>query len=183
MKFEQKSPKVFPNYLFFDIHVEATVSNPQGYLVFYGVAEWSASVPPAIYDGTIEDSMFLFDNGKMKMNMDLDMNGHGLINFRPEEYFYIGGYYKSSVRTNFILFGNNKLFTKVPFTGYLIGVEVIITKDAHANDNKFLLRIVGRNNIATGSTILRAACCNHQLYPCKIEKFDFLKLCHNKRLC
>ena len=31
--------------------------------------------------------------------------------------------------------------------------------------------------------ILRAACCNYQLYSCKIEKFDFLKLCHNKGLC
>ena len=30
---------------------------------------------------------------------------------------------------------------------------------------------------------LRAACGNYELYPCKIEKFDFLKLCHNKGLC
>ena len=115
VKFEQKTPKVAPNYCFFDIHGEATVSNPQGYLIFYGFAEWSASVPPVIYDGAIEDSMFLFDDGKMKMNMDLDMNGHGLINFRPEEYFYIGGYYKSSVRDDLVLFGNNAFFYKSVF--------------------------------------------------------------------
>ena len=30
---------------------------------------------------------------------------------------------------------------------------------------------------------LRAACCNYQLHLCKIEKFDFLKLCHDKGLC
>ena len=30
---------------------------------------------------------------------------------------------------------------------------------------------------------LRAACCNFQLHLCKIEKFDFLKLCHDKGLC
>ena len=30
---------------------------------------------------------------------------------------------------------------------------------------------------------LRAACCNDHLYLCKIEKFDFLKLCHNKGFC
>ena len=110
------------------------------------------AVPPAIYDGTIEDSMFLFDNGKMKMNMDLDMNGHAVINSKEKEYFYIVGYYKSSVRANFILFGNNEAFTKVPFTGYLIGVEVINKKDAPANDNKFVLRIVGRDNAPNRAT-------------------------------
>ena len=35
----------------------------------------------------------------------------------------------------------------------------------------------------TVSCTLRAACCNFQLHLCKIEKFDFLKLCHDKGLC
>ena len=38
------------------------------------------SVPPQIYDSDLESSMFEFDNGKMKMIMDLDMNGNSVIN-------------------------------------------------------------------------------------------------------
>ena len=39
------------------------------------------------------------------------------------------------------------------------------------------------NNESYFCFILRAACCNDHLYLCKIEKFDFLKLCHNKGFC
>ena len=45
-------------------------------------------------------------------------------------------------------------FTKVSFTGYLIGVDALITPDAVGDDYKFLLRIRGRDKFATGSTIL-----------------------------
>lgn len=139
VQFEQKIPKVAPNYLFFDIHGEATVSNPQGYLVFYGVAEWSPSVSPAIYDGAIEDSMFLVDNCKMKMNMDLNMNGHAVIN-DGQKYFYIGGYYKKSESLLRIRFDNDQYIVRPSFIGaYLIEIDKIIRSDAVGNDYTFVL--------------------------------------------
>ena len=100
------------------------------------------SLPPQIYDTALESSMFEFDNGKMKMNTDLDMNGYSVINAR-QEYFQIKGYYKSSVRV-----------TKVPFSGYLIEVDVLITTDAVGNDNKFMLQIRGHDRKYTNNILL-----------------------------
>ena len=139
VQFNQTS-KDTPDYLFFNIYGRAMVSNPQGYLIFYGLKGWMDSVPPQIYDSALESSMFEFDNGKMKMNTDIDLNGYSVINARQEEYFRIKGYYKSSVRDNIVLFGNNAFFTKVPFSGYLIEVDVLITTDAVGYDNKFMLQ-------------------------------------------
>ena len=53
-----------------------TATNPEGYLVFYGVKEWVDSVPPKIYDHALETGMFEYDGGKMKMNTILDMNSN-----------------------------------------------------------------------------------------------------------
>ena len=97
VQFNQAS-KDTPDYLFFNIHgVFPGVSH-----FFYGMKGWVDSVPPQIYDSALESSMFEFDNGKMKMNMDLDLNGYSEINAR-QEYFQIKGYYKSSVRDNIVL--------------------------------------------------------------------------------
>ena len=49
VQFNQTS-KDTPDYLFFNIHGRAMVSNPQGYLIFYGIKGWADSVPPQIYD-------------------------------------------------------------------------------------------------------------------------------------
>ena len=89
--------------------------------------------------------MFEYDGGKMKMNMDLDLNGNSMINAR-EDYFHIKGYYKSSVNNRNIIFGNHAFFTKVPFGGYLIEVYVLITTDGVGNDNKFRLIIRGHEH-------------------------------------
>ena len=137
VQFDQRS-KDTPDYLFFIIRGSATTSNnPEGYLVFYGVKEWVDSVPPEIYDHALETGMFEYDGGKMKMNMDLDLNGNSLINAR-EDYFHLKGYYQSSVRNQNVLFGNNVPATKVPFGGYLIEVYVLITSAA-GNDYGFTL--------------------------------------------
>ena len=78
VQFNQAS-KDTPDYLVFNIHGRVTtVSNPQGYLIFYGLKGWVDSVPPQVYDAAIEESMFEFDNGKMKMNTDIDLNGHSI---------------------------------------------------------------------------------------------------------
>ena len=80
VQFDQRS-KDTPDYLFFNIRGGATTStNPEGYLVFYGVKEWVDSVPPEIYDHALETEMFEYDGGKMKMNMDLDLTSHNIIN-------------------------------------------------------------------------------------------------------
>ena len=68
-----------PDYLYFNIRGSATKStNPEGYLIFYGIKGWVDILLPEIYDRALESSMFEFDNGKMKMNMDLDLNGNSL---------------------------------------------------------------------------------------------------------
>ena len=53
-----------PDYLFFTIRGSGTTAtNPEGYLVFYGVKEWVDTVPSEIYDHVLETGMFEYDNG------------------------------------------------------------------------------------------------------------------------
>ena len=53
-----------PDYLFFNIRGSGTTAtNPEGYLVFYGVKEWVDTVPSEIYDHVLETGMFEYDNG------------------------------------------------------------------------------------------------------------------------
>ena len=78
VQFDQKT-KDTPDYLYFNIRGSATTStNPEGYLIFYGIKGWVDILPPEIYDRALEASMFEYDGGKMKMNMDLDLNGNSL---------------------------------------------------------------------------------------------------------
>ena len=73
-----------PDYLFFTIRGSGTTAtNPEGYLVFYGVKEWVDLVPPEIYDRALETGMFEYDNGNMKMYHDIDMNNHKIKNIPP----------------------------------------------------------------------------------------------------
>ena len=109
VQFNQTS-KDTPDYLFFNIHGRAMVSNPQGYLIFYGIKGWVDSIPPQIYDSALESSMFEFDNGKMKMNMDLDMNGYSI-----NTPFFITGYYKKSKSSNRIFLNDVSTYKIIPF--------------------------------------------------------------------
>ena len=78
VQFVQRS-KDTPDYLYFNIRGSASTStNPQGYLVFYGLKGLVDLLPPEIYDRASETSMFELENGKMKMNMDLDLNNHSI---------------------------------------------------------------------------------------------------------
>ena len=91
-QFDQQS-KDTPDYLYFYIRGSGTTStNPEGYLVFYGVRGWMDSVPPQIYDHALETGMFSYENGKMKMNMDLDLNGNSLKGVS----FFIPGWYEQA---------------------------------------------------------------------------------------
>ena len=42
--------KTTPDYIFFTIHGTAVVSNPEGYIIVYGVKDWSDSVDSSVYD-------------------------------------------------------------------------------------------------------------------------------------
>ena len=70
-----------PDYLFFTIRGSGTTAtNPEGYLVFYGVKEWVDTVPSEIYDHVLETGMFEYDNENMKIFHDIDLNNNKIIN-------------------------------------------------------------------------------------------------------
>ena len=72
--------KTTPDYLFFTIHGTAVVNNPEGYIIVYGVKDWSDSVDPNIYDDGFYVQMFQYKNGDMQIQTDIDMNTHKIEN-------------------------------------------------------------------------------------------------------
>ena len=129
VQFDQQT-KNTPDYLFFNIRGSATTStNPEGYLVFYGVKERVDFVPPQIYDKALETSMFEFEGGKMKMNMDLDLNGNSMINTSFP--FLITAKYDKNVEPHRALF-NGVNVTTFPYKCTLH--EVLV--DLKPNDQK-----------------------------------------------
>ena len=72
--------KITPDYIFFTIHGTATVSNPEGYIIVYGVKDWSDSVDPTAYDSDFYSKKCKFKNDTMHMNIDIDLNNHKIIN-------------------------------------------------------------------------------------------------------
>ena len=71
--------KTTPDYLFFTIHGTAVVNNPEGYIIVYGVKDWSESVDPNIYDDGFYVQMFQYKNGDMQIQTDIDMNNNKII--------------------------------------------------------------------------------------------------------
>ena len=115
VQFVQRS-KDTPDYLYFNIRGSAlTDSNPQGYLVFYGFKGLVDLLPPQIYDKALETSMFEFDNGKMKMNMDLDMNGNSLEGVSVNSPFFIQGWYEKAKDSHGIYLNPVNEFQIIPF--------------------------------------------------------------------
>ena len=72
--------KTTPDYLFFTIHGTAVINNPEGYIIVYGVKDWSDSVDPNIYDDGFYVQMFEYKNGDMQMQTDINMNTHKIEN-------------------------------------------------------------------------------------------------------
>ena len=72
--------KTTPDYIFFTIHGTAVVSNPEGYIIVYGVKDWSDSVDSSVYDDAFYVQMFEYKNGDMQMQTDIDMNTHKIKN-------------------------------------------------------------------------------------------------------
>ena len=71
--------KTTPDYIFFTIHGTAVVSNPEGYIIVYGVKDWSDGVDSSVYDDAFYVQMFEYKNGDMQMQTDIDMNTHKII--------------------------------------------------------------------------------------------------------
>ena len=57
-----------PDRITLVIHGRAVVQNPEGYLVIYGVKDWSDSVDPRVYDG-YKTEMFDYINNQMVMTV------------------------------------------------------------------------------------------------------------------
>ena len=72
--------KTTPDYLFFTIHGTAVVNNPEGYVIVYGVKDWSDSVDPNIYDDEFYVQMFEYKNGDMQMQTNINVNNHKITN-------------------------------------------------------------------------------------------------------
>ena len=72
--------KATPDYLFFTIHGTAVVNNPEGYIIVYGVKDWSDSVDPNIYDDEFYVQMFEYKNGDMQMQTNINVNNHKITN-------------------------------------------------------------------------------------------------------
>ena len=110
-----------PDYLYFNIRGSGTTTtNPEGYLVFYGVKEWMDSVPPQIYDHALETGMFSYENGKM--NMDLDFNGNSLDGVS----FFIPGWYEQAKDTHGIFLNPIHEFQIIPFDCVLNKIVFLI---------------------------------------------------------
>ena len=146
-QFDQQS-KDTPDYLYFYIRGSGTTStNPEGYLVFYGVREWMDFVPPQIYDHAMETGMFSYENGKMKMNVDLDLNGNSLEtemfsyengkmkmnmdldlngNSLDGVSFFIPGWYEQAKDSNGIYLNPVSALQLIPFDCVLNGIVVWI---------------------------------------------------------
>ena len=64
-----------PDYIYLTMHGTSTAP-ANAHLIVYGTKDWSDSISPLLYDHTLTDEMFEYDDGDIKMNTDLDMNNH-----------------------------------------------------------------------------------------------------------
>ena len=72
--------KTTPDYLFFTIHGTAVVNNPEGYIIVYGVKDWSDSVDSSVYDDAFYVQMFQYKTGDMQMQTNINVNNHKITN-------------------------------------------------------------------------------------------------------
>ena len=115
-----------PDYLFFTITGNGTTStNPEVYLIFYGIKGWVNNIPQEIYDHTLETGMFSYENGKMKMNMDLDLNGNSLKGVS----FFIQGWYEQAKDTHGIYLNPVSALQIIPFDCVLNKIVFYIVDD------------------------------------------------------
>ena len=63
------------NYLYFILTGEATVQIPQGYIVIYGCQGYVN-----VFDSSVYDNIYMHENNYMKLNSNINMDGHKIIN-------------------------------------------------------------------------------------------------------
>ena len=112
-----KTSILLSDYMYFYIHGGGTTaSNPEGYLIFYGVNSLTDDVSPQIYSHPLNTGMFDYEDDKMKMKMDLDLNGHALVGVQNS--FFIHGYFDKS---------QNPIDVVFQFTNQIIPMDCILT--------------------------------------------------------
>ena len=164
VQFVQRS-KDTPDYLYFNIRGSAsTDSNPQGYLVFYGLKGLVDLLPPEIYDGALESSMFELENGKMKMNMDIDLNGHSI-----NAPFFITGYYKKSKSSNRIFLNDVSTYQIIPFDCVL--KEIVCYYTLNNNDYQITLNVRSSGKSRNNQTLNSSSNDRRQVFSSGILKF------------
>ena len=113
-----KTSILLSDYMYFYIHGGGTTSsNPEGYLIFYGVNSLTDDVSPQIYSHPLNTGMFDYEDDKMKMKMDLDLNGHALVGVQNS--FFIHGYFEKSQNPIDVVFHK--------FTNQIIPMDCILT--------------------------------------------------------
>ena len=112
-----KTSILLSDYMYFFIHGGGTISsNPEGYLIFYGVNSLTDDVSPQIYSHPLNTGMFDYEDDKMKMKMDLDLNGHALVGVQNS--FFIHGYFEKS---------QNPIDVVFQFTNQIVPRDCILT--------------------------------------------------------
>ena len=113
-----KTSILLSDYMYFYIHGGGTTSsNPEGYLIFYGVNSLTDDVPPQIYSHPLNTGMFDYEDDKMKMKMDLDLNGHALVGVQNS--FFIHGYFEKNQNPIDVVFQK--------YTNQIIPMNCILT--------------------------------------------------------
>ena len=108
-----------PQYIYLDLH--GTVRNPSlikiGHLIVYGVKETISNVDPSVYD-----TAFVIENGQMKMETDLSLNGHRL----RGSVHYINGILNTKNGNTFLLNGCDKII--IPNHSHILTITVLYFK-------------------------------------------------------
>ena len=113
-----KTSILLSDYMYFYIHGGGTTSsNPEGYLIFYGVNSLTDDVSPQIYSHPLNTGMFDYEDDKMKMKMDLDLNGHALVGIQNS--FFIHGYFDKNQNPIDVIFHK--------FTNQIVPRDCILT--------------------------------------------------------
>ena len=109
-----KTSILLSDYMYFYIHGGGTTSsNPEGYLIFYGVNSLTDDASPQIYSHPLNTGMFDYEDDKMKMNMDLDLNGHALVGVQNS--FFIPGWYDYTKDSHIIYLNSVSEHQIIPF--------------------------------------------------------------------
>ena len=137
--------KTTPDYIFINLHGKTT-SSTTGHLIVYGVKGYVSSVEPKVYD-----TAFVVENGKMTMEIDIDLNGLSI-----NTPFFITGYYKKSKSSNRIFLNDVSTYQIIPFDCVLKEI-VCYFYTLNNNDYQITLnvRISGksRNNQTLNSSL------------------------------